>query len=81
MVLVANKTVTFQDSDEPTNFEEACHHPNSSYRQKWQEAIKKELYEMRERKVWSKIKRRNGMRTIGLKWVFKVKSNGRYRER
>lgn len=79
MALIANKKVSFQESDEPTNFGEEWHHPNSSYRAKWQEEIKKELNDMRHRNFWSKIKCRNGMRTIGLKWVFKVKSDGRYR--
>ena len=51
---------------------------------KWREAIKKEIGNMENRRVWKGIKRRDipsDRRLIGSRWVFRVKRNGVFRAR
>ena len=68
----------------PTNFKEAWWHPDINERNKWREAIRKELRDAIKRKVYRKTNRRNipqNKRCVKCKWVFKRKSNGVYRAR
>lgn len=46
----------------------------------WRDAIMKELQDIKERKVLTVIQD-NSIRTIGVKWVFKTKTDGRFRAR
>ena len=41
---------------------------------------KEELYEILKKKLWKEIED-NGQKTIGLRWVFKIKKDVRYRQR
>ena len=69
---------------EPQTFEEAWDHADPHDREKWREAIRKELKAMKERNVWRIVKKSevpDGRRLIGHKWVFKKKKNGVYRAR
>ena len=53
-------------------------------RQKWRDAIRKEINDMTKREVWRKTKKSqipSNRRLIGSKWVFKKKGNGVYRAR
>ena len=72
------------DLIEPSNFDSAWNHPDKNQRMKWREAIKKEFGDMMKYKVWRKIPRSEvpyERRTIGSKWVFKIKRDGRFRAR
>ena len=69
---------------EPITFQEAWDHPNPIEQTGWREAIKKEFQDMKKRGVWTRIKRTQvppNRRTIGSKWVFKRKRDGRFRAR
>ena len=65
---------------EPNNFNDAWFHPDDQEQKKWREAIQKELGDIQKRNVWSVIDKK-GQRTIGLRWVFKIKQDLRYRAR
>ena len=69
---------------EPTKFREAWDHEDPQQRQKWRDAIRKELRDMTNRGVFRKVKRATmpqGKRCVKNKWVFKVKRNGVFRAR
>ena len=75
---------TMKYPDEPTMFQEVWHHEDAQEREGWQTAIRKEFHDMIKRGVWRRIKKRevpSDRRTIGSKWVFKCKRDGRYRAR
>ena len=59
-------------------------HPNDTSREKWREAIRKELKAMIDQKVYRKVKRSNlppGRKPVGCRWVFAIKRDGRFRAR
>ena len=69
---------------EPSKFREAWDHEDPEQRQKWRDAIRKELRDMTNRGVFRKVKRASmpqGKRCVKNKWVFKVKRNGVFRAR
>ena len=71
-------------NDEPKTFREAWDHPNPEKREKWREAIRKELRDMIRRGVWRYRDRTSvdrNRRLVGSKWVFMIKKNGVYRAR
>ena len=49
-------------------------------REKWRNAIGKEVNDLTNRKVWD-IVEFQGQRSIPLKWVFNIKHDGRHRAR
>jgi len=68
----------------PATFQEAYNHPVPAFRERFREAIRKELRNMLARGVWRKIKRSdvpNGRRLVKHKWVFDIKRSGRFRAR
>jgi len=68
----------------PSTFQEAYNHPVCNFRERFREAIRKELRDMHARGVWRKIKRSdvpNGRRLVKHKWVFDIKRSGRFRAR
>ena len=70
--------------NEPKTFQEAWHSLVKEERENWQKAIRKEIKNMIERRVWRKVDRKNipnNRRLIGNKWVFKIKRYGTYRAR
>ena len=65
--------------EKPENFKAAWDHEEPFQKEKWQEAITKELDKMKLRKVWRKIKRSQkpqNRRCVKHKWVFEIKQNG-----
>ena len=69
---------------EPQNFEEAWNHPDPILREKWRNAIMKEIQDMLKRGVWKHGKKSEiptDRRLIGSKWVFKIKNSGKFRAR
>ncbi|KAL0318775.1 UNVERIFIED_CONTAM: Retrovirus-related Pol polyprotein from transposon TNT 1-94 [Sesamum angustifolium] len=54
---------------EPSSFEDAVQNP------KWQETMNKELKALSDNNTWSLIQLPKGKKTIGTKWVFKIKYN------
>ena len=70
--------------DEPTKFKDAWDHEDPKQREKWRDAINKELNDMKNRNVWTLIPRTQiprDRRCVKSKWVFKVKRNGVFRAR
>ena len=66
---------------EPKTFREA--RQSEDYR-KWNEAMKTEYENMKEKNVWipwDEDKMKKGVSILGTKWVFKIKPDGRYRAR
>jgi len=70
----------FEDINDPVRFDEDWNHKDKNERLKWRISIKEELDEILKKKVWTEIED-NGQKTIGLRWVFKIKNDGRYRSR
>ena len=69
---------------EPKTFQEAWHYPIEDEKERWRIAIRKEIINMIERRVWRKTDRKkipSNRSLIGNKWVFKIKRDGTYRAR
>ena len=64
-------TEEFQMEDDPTLFEEAMRSDHSS---KWLEAIEDEIKFMNANKVWDLEIISKGAKTVGCKWVYKIKT-------
>ena len=60
------------DHEEPTNYEEAMMSPDSD---KWLEAMKSEMGNMYEKKVWNLIDLPDDQLAIENKWIFKRKTD------
>ncbi|KAL0298185.1 UNVERIFIED_CONTAM: Retrovirus-related Pol polyprotein from transposon TNT 1-94 [Sesamum angustifolium] len=58
------------DIDEPATYEEAVTSPNAN---KWITAMKEEMSSMAKNNVWELVDLPTGRKTIGNKWVLKVK--------
>ena len=67
-----NGDLVVVDSDDPTTFQEAVDGPDSD---KWLEAMKEEMQSMSDNQVWDLVEPTVGVKTIGCKWVFKVKTD------
>jgi hypothetical protein len=63
-----------QMEDDPTSFEEAMRSEHSS---KWLEAMEDELRSMRTNQVWDLEEIPKGAKTVGCKWVYKIKYDSR----
>ena len=63
--------VTGQNLKEPKSIEEAVSGPEKL---KWEKAMKVEIQSLEENNVWDLVKLPEGKRTIGSKWVYKVKT-------
>ena len=59
-----------QMEGDPTTFEEAIRSPHSS---KWLEAMEDEIKSMSTNKVWKLEDIPKGAKTVGCKWVYKIK--------
>ena len=59
-----------KDQREPTTVKEAL---GSSNKEKWQEAMEREMTSLFENDVWDLVDLPTGRKTIGSKWVFKEK--------
>ena len=71
--LVSNDgDLVVMDSDDPTTFREAMDGPDSD---KWLGAMKEEMQFMSDNQVWDLVEPTAGVKTIGCKWVFKVKTD------
>lgn len=62
--------------DEPNRFNDAWNNSVDTAKLKWRDAIRKEFSDLEDRNVWRVIPRQRNMRTIRLKWVFKIKTMG-----
>ena len=60
----------FHIEGDPTSFEEAMSRPDAS---KWLEAMEDELKSMSSNKVWDLEEVPKGAKTVGCKWVYKIK--------
>jgi Reverse transcriptase (RNA-dependent DNA polymerase)/Integrase core domain len=58
------------DHDDPATFQEAVDGPDSEL---WLGAMREEMQSMSDNHVWELVDPIDGVRTIGCKWIFKVK--------
>jgi hypothetical protein len=63
---------------EPSTIQEALAMPDA---EKWKVAIKEEMASLRKNHTWDLVKRSKARNVVSCKWVFKVKSSGRYKAR
>jgi hypothetical protein len=59
---------------DPTLFEEAM---RSNHSQKWLEAMQDEMKSMNTNNVWDLEEIPNGAKTVGCKWVYKIKCDSK----
>ena len=79
-----SSTISTWSNKEPKTFEEAWNHPDPVQRARWRQAILKEFGDMKSRKVWKVMKRKDmpkNRRCVKCKWVFKIKRDGTFRAR
>ena len=60
------------DSDDPVTFQEAM---GRAYSEKWVRAMEEEMQSMSENEVWQLVEPTQGVKTIGCKWVYKIKTD------
>ena len=68
----------------PVKFKDAWYYEDASERKLWRQAMRKDMRDIAQKKVWHKVKKNAvpaGRKIIGKKWVFKWKGNGIYRAR
>ena len=63
-------TKKFEMEDDPTSFEESM---RSDHLSKWLEAMEDEMKSMNANKVWDLKIIPKGAKTVGCKWVYKIK--------
>ena len=69
-------------TQEPASFNEAWNHPDTTSREKWQEAIRKKFADMNKQQVWHKTTKSlipPNWCCVKSRWVFKIKCNSMYR--
>ena len=71
-----NKFEDINNIKDPVRFDESCNHKDKNERLKWRRSIKEELDEILKKKLWTEIED-NGQKTIVLRWLFKIKKDGR----
>jgi hypothetical protein len=59
---------------DPTSYEEAMRSPDSS---KWREAMEDEMMSMSANQVWKLEEILKGAKTVGCKWVYKIKRDSK----
>jgi hypothetical protein len=59
---------------DPTSYEEAMRSPHSS---KWCEAMENEMRSMSANQVWKLKEIHRGAKTVGYKWVYKIKHDSK----
>jgi len=57
--------------NEPANIEDALQSPK---RDKWMNAMDQEMKSLEENEVWELVKLPKDRKTVGCKWVYKLKS-------
>jgi hypothetical protein len=67
-------TEEFHMEGDPTSYEEAMRSTHSS---KWLEAMKDEMRSMSSNGVWDREEIPKGAKTVGYKWVYKIKCDSR----
>ncbi|GJY77060.1 retrovirus-related pol polyprotein from transposon TNT 1-94 [Tanacetum coccineum] len=73
----------FTEEGEPSTLQEALNNPDASF---WKEAMQEEIEALHKNKTWELVPLPGGRKSIGNKWVYKIKRNGddqveRYRAR
>ena len=72
----------FKQNNIPNKFYDAWDYNDDNEKMKWRKAIKKEIDNMNRREVWTPVKKLpDNTKSIGLKWVFNIKSSGDYKAR
>ena len=56
---------------EPATIEEAT---NCSEKTEWMQAMEKEMKSLKQNNVWELVELPSGRKTVGSKWVYKVKT-------
>jgi hypothetical protein len=73
--LVADGELLLAADEEPTTYAEAAG------RKEWKQAMSEELRSIADNKTWTLTDAPPGKKSIGLKWVFKIKRDGRQHHR
>ncbi|CAB3228310.1 unnamed protein product [Arctia plantaginis] len=68
----------FCNVDIPENYEEAIQHPDSK---KWKTAMDEEIKSLEENNTWNIVKEPIDKKIIEVKWIYIIKSNGKYKAR
>jgi hypothetical protein len=68
----AAREILLLGSDEPATYAEAMMDPDS---EKWQSAMRSEIYSMEDNQVWNLVDPPNGVKAIECKWIYKKKKN------
>ena len=63
-------SILFTHDGEPSCFQESIHCIDNA---KWKVAMKEEMYSLEKNKTWELVKLPKDRKTIGRKWVFKLK--------
>ncbi|KAH9781301.1 hypothetical protein KPL71_008412 [Citrus sinensis] len=58
------------DDDEPKNYKEAIQGP---YKDEWKKAMDEEIYSLKKNNTWELVKRPANSKTVGCKWIYRVK--------
>ena len=72
-LITDNKDLILVDQNEPTTYQEAIE--NQEYK-KWLGAMDSEMQSMYDNQVWTLVDLPEGGKTIGYKWIFKLKAGG-----
>ena len=69
-VVISNlKSLIDYTEHEPTNAKEALKHPH------WRKAMEEEFQGLKKNNTWTLTQKQNDQKTVGCKWVFKIKRN------
>jgi len=76
--LVALYSTANQEPTIPQNIAEATSGPD---KEKWLQAIREELCSLIKNRTWDLVRRPKNRQLVTCKWIFKIKSCGRYKAR
>ena len=71
ILVTDDKDLILVDQNEPTTYQEAIENQESK---KWLGAMDSEMQSMYDNQVWTLVDLSKGEKTIGCKWIFKLKS-------
>lgn len=83
--VMTSNTVSSNEFDvEPNSFYRAWNHPNPNNQLQWRNAIVNEVKNKVSRNFWTEVDEKylpKEKKHLGLKWIFSIKSSGRYKTR
>jgi hypothetical protein len=70
LMITGERDILLLDNDEPMTYAEAMMDPDS---EKWQSAMRSEIYSMDDYQVWNMVDPPDGVKPIECKWIYKKK--------